>query len=263
MASRPAQLTAENAAVFQEQAVVALYHLRLPYPTEVFDILAGLIQGEPRSVLDVGTGTGELTRPLAARGNRVDAVDISAAMVQKGRNLPGGDNPRLRWVVAPIETAELQPPYCLITAGDSMHWMDWEVVFPRFRQILTPRGLVAIVHRDEPGPPWQEGLMGLIRQYSTMRNYQPFDLIEELQVRGLFQPLGHRETTPATSGQKIEDYVASFHSRSSLSRSRMPLADVTAFDNRLRELVEPWSNKGTIELETVASVVWGVPRGKS
>ncbi len=263
MASRPAQLTAENAAVFQEQGVVDLYHLRLSYPPEVFDIVGGLIQGEPRSVLDVGTGTGELARPLAARGNRVDAVDISEAMVEKGRSLPGGSHPLLRWLVGPIETAELQPPYSLITAGDSMHWMDWEVVFPRFRQILTPRGLVAIVHRDEPGSPWQEGLMRLIRQYSTMRNYQPFDLIEELQVRGLFQPLGHRETTPATSRQTIEDYVASFHSRSSLPRSRMPPADIAAFDNRLRELVEPWSNKGTIELETVASVVWGVPRGKS
>ncbi len=263
MASRPAQLTAENAAVFQEQGVVDLYHLRLPYPPEVFDILVGLIQGEPRSVLDVGTGTGELARPLAARGNRVDAVDISEAMVEKGRNVPSGDNPLLRWIVAPIETAELQPPYSLITAGDSMHWMEWDLVFPRFRQILTPRGLVAIVHRDEPGPPWQEGLMQLIRQYSTMRNYEPFDLVEELERRGLFRVVGKQETKPATSRQTIEDYVASFHSRSSLSPSRMPPSNAAAFDDRLRELVESWSNKGTIALETIASVVWGVPRGKS
>ncbi len=260
MASRPAHLTAENAAVFQERNVVDVYHLRLPYPPEVYDILEGLIRDEPRSVLDVGTGTGEFARPLTGRADRVDAVDISAAMVAKGRTLPGGDHPRLRWVVAPIETAELRPPYSLITAGDSLHWMDWEVVFPRFGHVLTADGLVAIIQRDEPRPPWQESLMGLIRQYSTMRNYQPFDLIEELQRRGLFRASGRRETAAATTWQLVDDYVASFHSRSSLSQGRMPPADFAAFDSRLRELVAPYCKEGMIELQTIASVVWGVPQ---
>ena len=173
--------------------------------------------------------------------------------------MPGGDHPRLRWIVAPIATAELQTLYSLITAGDSMHWMDWEAVFPRFRQILTPCGLLVIVHRNEPELPWQDELMHLIRQYSTMRNYQPFDLIAELQRRGLFRVVGKHETAPATAQQSVEDYVASFHSRSSLSRRRMPQADVVAFDNHLTKLVEPWSNVGMLELHTVASVVWGVP----
>ena len=260
MPSRPVHLTAENAAAFQDQDVVDLYHLRLPYPPQVYDIVEGLIRGEPRSVLDVGTGTGELARPLAGRADRVDAVDISAAMVAQGRMLPGGDHPRLRWVVSPIETAALHPPYSLITAGDSLHWMDWEVVFPRFRQMLAAGGLMAIVERNEPGPPWQEGLMRLIRQYSTMRNYQPFDLIEELQGRGLFQPRGRRQTAPTTAWQSSEDYIASFHSRSSLSRSRMRPADLAAFDSRLRELVTPYCSEGRVELQTIADVVWGVPQ---
>ncbi|MBA2363117.1 MAG: class I SAM-dependent methyltransferase [Chloroflexia bacterium] len=259
MTARPAHLTAENAAAFREQGVVDLYHLRLPYPREVFGILTGLTTGEPLSVLDVGAGTGELARPLAGRANRVDAVDISEAMVKKGRTMPGGNHPHLRWIVLSVETAELWPPYSLITAGDSMHWMDWEVVFPRFREILTPRGLVAIVHRDEPDPPWQEDLMQLIRHYSTMRNYQPFDLITELEQRGLFLVAGKHETAPVSTQQSVEDYVASFHSRSSLSRRRMPSADVAAFDHQLRELVEPWSSAGMLDLQTVASVVWGVP----
>jgi SAM-dependent methyltransferase len=260
MASKPAHLTAENAAAFREQSVVDVYHLRLPYPPEVFDILVGLFQSEPRSVLDVGAGTGELARPLAGRADHVDAVDISESMVAKGQVLPGGDNPRLRWIVAPIETAELRPPYSLITAGDSIHWMDWDVVFPRFREVLTERGFVALVHRDEPGPPWERGLMKLIRQYSTMRNFQPFDPIEELEKRGHFRQVGRQETSPATSQQSIEDYVASFHSRASLSRDRMSPADATAFDNHLRELVEPWNIGGMLDLETIASVVWGVPQ---
>jgi hypothetical protein len=93
-----------------------------------------------------------------------------------------------------------------------------------------------------------------------MRNYQPFDLIEELQGRGLFQPTGHRQTAPTSAWQSCEDYIASFHSRSSLARSRMRPADVAAFDSQLRDVVTPYCNNGMIELQTIADVVWGVPQ---
>src|SRR5579875_684138 len=221
MPSKPAHLTAENAARFRDQSVVDLYHLRLPYPPEVFDTLVELVTDEPRAVLDVGTGTGDLARRLVNQVDRVDAVDVSAAMIARGQTLPEGDNPRLHWIEGRIEDVALQPPYALILAGDSMHWMEWETVFPRFAELRTPHGVVAVVHRDELDPPWQDGLTRLIQQYSTIRNYQPFDLFAELEQRGLFREVGRRETAPVTSLQSIDDYIASFHSRSSLSRDHM------------------------------------------
>ncbi len=42
------------AKAFQDENVVQAYHFRAPYPSETFDILAGLIHKEPRHVLDVG-----------------------------------------------------------------------------------------------------------------------------------------------------------------------------------------------------------------
>ncbi len=218
MTPKPAHLTAANASRFQDQSVVDLYHLRLPYPPEVFDILLDLITDEPRTVLDAGTGTGELARQLAERVDAIDAVDVSAAMIARGQTLPGGDHPHLRWIVGPIEDAPLRPPYALITAGDSLHWMDWDVVFPRFAEVCSPHVFVTLVHRTELAPPWQDGVTRLIQQYSTIRDYEPFDLIEHLEQRRLFQTVGRRETAPVTSRQSIADYIASFHSRSSLSR---------------------------------------------
>jgi len=261
MTPKPAHLTAANASRFQDRSVVDLYHLRLSYPPEIFDILLDLITDEPRTVLDAGTGTGELTRRLAERVDRVDAVDVSAAMIARGQTLPGGDQPRLRWIEGPIEDVSLRPPYALITAGDSVHWMDWDVVFPRFAELCSPHGCVALVHRTELAPPWQDGVTRLIQQYSTMRDYEPFDLIEQLEWRCLFQTIGSRETAPVTSRQQVEDYIASFYSRSSLSRDHMSGADANAFDQQLRTLVEPWSTDGLLELQTVGSVVWGRPRG--
>ncbi len=162
MASRPAHLMRENAARFQDATVVAVYPLRLPYSPEVFDVLVDLITDAPRVVLDIGTGTGDLARPLAARVDYVDAVDASAAMIAKGKTLPGGDHPQLRWIEGRIEDTPVEPPYALITAGDSLHWMDWDVVMPRFGAMSTPHGCLAIVHRTELPPPWHDGLSGLI-----------------------------------------------------------------------------------------------------
>jgi len=261
MAPKPAHLTAANAARFQDRSVVDLYHLRLPYPPEVFDILLDLITDEPRTVLDAGTGTGELARRLAERVDRVDAVDVSAAMIARGKTLHGGSQPRLRWIEGAIEDAPLSPPYALITAGDSMHWMDWEVVFPRFAEMCSPQGFVALVHRTELDAPWQDGVTRLIQRYSTMRDYEPFDLIEQLERRRLFHTIGRRETAPVTSRQSIADYIASFHSRSSLSWDHMQAVDANAFDQQLRTLVERWSTDELLELQTVGSVVWGRPQG--
>ena len=259
MLPKPAHLTTENAARFQDASVVERYPFRLPYPNETFDILVGLITDEPRTVLDVGAGTGDIARNLVTRVERVDAIDRSDAMMRKGKTLPQGDHPRLHWMSGEIEQVELHPPYALITAGESLHWMNWEVVLPRFHDAATPHGLLAIVERDEVPPPWQDSLSQLINRYSTMRNYQHFDLIEELEKRHLFQQKGESKTAPVTSTVSIEHYIASFHSRSSMSLERMPPADATAFDIGVRELVKPWSDEDRIQLQCIGSVVLGKP----
>src|SRR5947207_11668711 len=132
MLPRPAHLTPDNAARFKDQSVVDFYPLRLPYPPQVFDILVDLITDEPRAVLDVGSGTGDIARGLVRRVERVDAVDFSEAMIAKGKMVPEGDHPHLRWIYGAVDTVALDPPYALVTAGESVHWMNWEVVFPRF-----------------------------------------------------------------------------------------------------------------------------------
>jgi predicted TPR repeat methyltransferase len=47
------------------------------------DLLAGEF-GEARRVLEVGVGTGLLALPLAERGVRVDGIDLSVPMLERG-----------------------------------------------------------------------------------------------------------------------------------------------------------------------------------
>lgn len=109
------------AAVFGHPGVADAYQYRPPYPDEVFDLLERLITDRPRTVLDIGAGEGALARPLAPRVDHIDALDLSAAMVDAGRRRPGGRRSNLRWIVGAAETADLGGPYALVTAGAALH----------------------------------------------------------------------------------------------------------------------------------------------
>lgn len=111
----------ELAAVFAYPGVADAYQYRPPYPPGVFDVLEQITAGRPRDVLDIGAGEGALARPLASRFDHVDALDISAAMAGAGRRRPGGPQSNLRWLVGAAESAGLDGPYALVTAGASLH----------------------------------------------------------------------------------------------------------------------------------------------
>lgn len=253
------QLTAENAARFQEQGVANVYHLRLPHPEAVFTRLASLLPEQPCTILDVGTGTGDLARRMTAFAERVDAVDISAPMLAKGRSALGGDHPNLRWIHGRVEDTTFQPPYGLITGGDSIHWMDWDIVFPRFHDLLARGAVLAIVSRSEQPVPWLDDMQVLIEKYSVYRKFQAHNLVDDLVERGHFQVLGDYHTPPDTNQQSIDDYVMSWHSRGGLAREKMPAEHIVAFDSGLRALVTPYARDGYLTLLTEGHVTWGMP----
>jgi trans-aconitate methyltransferase len=131
----------------------------------VLDLLAQLITDEPRTVLDVGAGSGDLARHLVHVVDQVDAVDFSQHMIERGKQLPHGDAPQLRWICGKIEEVPLAPPYALITAGSSIHWLEWEKAFPLFCSILTPGGSLALVYRKTLPMPWDAEVRNLRAQF--------------------------------------------------------------------------------------------------
>ena len=259
MLPKPKHLGPEYAAQFADRSVVAAYRHRPPYPAEVFQVLAELVTATPRIVLDAGCGTGDVARQLVRIADRVDAVDPSAAMLEAGLRLPGGDDARLCWILGRIEDTPLDPPYALITTGDSLGWMDWAVALPRFRDVLVPSGYLAIVSRSAAFLPWGDELHQLIARYSTNRDFQPYDLIGELALRGLFRRVGEHHTVPVSFRQSLDDYVESIHSQNGFSRERMTAEAAAAFDAAVRELVSRACLDGTVELQVIGTVTWGYP----
>jgi hypothetical protein len=107
--------------------------------------------------------------------------------------------------------------------------------------------------------PWWRALRPLIPQYSTNRDFQPYDLLDELARRQLFSPEGCATTTPGLFSQSVEDYVESWHSRNGFSRERMGVSRALEFDAQVREIVGPYVQAGLLHYEVQVELAWGVP----
>ena len=259
MMPKPAHLGSRYASQFADPSVVAAYNLRPPYPDETFRILESLVDGDAGVVLDIGCGTGELARPLARTMKHVDALDPSPGLIEKGPTLPGGRAANIQWLLGSAEEAALDGPYSLIVAGASLHWTKWDVVLPRCRRLLASPGVMALVEDREIPNPWDNDLHALVRQFSTNREYQPFDLVAELEARSLFRRLGEQETSPVVFDQTLDEYVESFHARNGFSRDRMSPGNAHEFDRGVKQIVEPFCQGGIVRRQIYAAVVWGKP----
>ena len=97
---KPTHLGPQYGAQFSDASIVRAYHHRPPYPDEVFTILAALLAPGPATILDAGCGNGDIALGLLAcipRIERLDAVDLSPAMIAAGRQRSGSDeSPRWR-----------------------------------------------------------------------------------------------------------------------------------------------------------------------
>lgn len=259
--TRPRQFWDDHASLFKNRSLAEAYRLRPPYPDELYRILVGLLADQNARVLDVGCGPGKIARALVNQVGHVDAVDFSREMVRVGKSLANGNHPNLRWIHGRVEEVGLYPPYDMITAGSSVHWMEWSVIFPRFAEILSTGGNLVILDGDRPvESPWHDAELSLIRKYSTNQHYEQMDLIRELEDRNHFQPIGDRWTTPIVFSQPLPDYVASFHSRQSLSKEQMGDENVKAFDTELTHVLSDFADgERVIRFNVSTRVTWGKP----
>lgn len=259
MTGKPEHFHPTFAERFKCRSMAEAYRYRAAYPEETFELILGLLPEGERTILDAGCGPGTIALKLVEHVDRVDAVDPSLEMIRVGRNAPNGRHPGLRWIAGRIEDVTLAPPYSLIVCGTSLHWMDFDVVFPLFKSCLNPDGylVIARVFRDLP---WRNAERRVLYEYSTIRSFQPYDLIDEITAGGLFEKLGEEETRPVNVEQSVEDYIMSYHSKERFCADAMGGAVADEFQKQMRAVLSPYSTENKVTFSTKGVVVWGRPR---
>jgi SAM-dependent methyltransferase len=119
---------------------------RPAYPDALIDRaceVGGL--GPGASVLEIGCGTGQLTRSLLARGLRVTAIEPGERLIARAR-AQLGDAGEVEFVHRRLEEA---PPahaqYSAAFSGSAIHWVDPDVSWRRTAEALVDGGTLALV----------------------------------------------------------------------------------------------------------------------
>lgn len=217
-------------------SVAEVYERGRPeYPRAAIGALAaelGIAAGDP--VLDLGAGTGKLSRALVAAGFDVTAVEpLPELRALLARRI---DIERIREGVAeriPLPDASV----AAVTVADAFHWFDKPVALAEIRRVLHPRGGLAVISM---APDWRDASWAheLGTLLSEMRPQHPhFDgppwseIIRELG--GWSEPRDVQVTTrEPSSPERVADHMASMSWVAAL-----PPAERDALMDRIRAIV--------------------------
>jgi SAM-dependent methyltransferase len=155
--------------VFNEVAVE--YDRNRPtYPDALVDQaceVAGVGDGD--RVLEIGCGTGQLTRSLLARGLRVTALEPGDRLIRiAGENLKDAGD--VEFVHARLEDAQLPREYEAVFSASAIHWVDPDLSWRKIADVLAPDGTLALIQyfglQERRSADDQEALLSALRTHA-------------------------------------------------------------------------------------------------
>jgi SAM-dependent methyltransferase len=154
------------------------------YPDEAVSWLLGK---RPLTVVDVGAGTGKLTRQLVAAGHEVVAVEPLAemraqlrAVVPEARALAGSAEA----IPLPSQSADA------VVAAQAFHWFDDERALPEIARVLRSGGVLGLIwNMRDDSVEWMARLSALLGAERIEYAGYPSEIVAR---SGLFEPVEHR-----------------------------------------------------------------------
>ena len=166
--TRPTPSARHYGKVFDE--VAAEYDRNRPiYPDELVDQacqVAGI--GEGDQVLEIGCGSGQLTRSLVARGLHVTALEPGKNLIALARQNLGGAG-AVEFMNARFEDASCPDEHFrAVFSASALHWVDPKVGWLKIADVLVPGGTLALMSyfglEEQRSKPDQEAVLAAMRK---------------------------------------------------------------------------------------------------
>jgi len=217
------------------------YELGRPrWPEELIDRVAGVLElGSDATVLDLGAGTGKLTRDLVPRFGRVIAVepdDAMRAVLEEG--VPEAESLAGSAEAIPLPDASVDAVF----TAEAFHWYASDKSVGEIVRVLRPRGgLVILWNLDfgDPDPPMGEEVDRVIDVAFAKGGAPGIGKVlsgfwREPIAKGPFEPLQESEVERTVTRTR-DQWLANMLSVSSIAA--LSDADREEFAARLHELV--------------------------
>jgi ubiquinone/menaquinone biosynthesis C-methylase UbiE len=200
-----------------------------------------------RTVLDLGAGTGKLTRALVATGAHVIAVEPGDGMrAELERAVPEAQALRGAAEDIPVPDSSVDA----VTVGQAFHWFRHDEALPELHRILRPGGGVGLVwnSRDQDSP-LQRVVNDLIATLVPPKRAVAFGSSGRLAESELFGPMEERRFSfvQELDAETLVDRIASIS-----FVAAAPEADRRRIERELRDLVA--ANGGVVAFPYVTVV---------
>jgi SAM-dependent methyltransferase len=219
------------------------YELGRPeWPEELIDrVIQGLALDEDAAVLDLGAGTGKLTRALVRRFGRVLAVEPDDAMrAVLEEVVPAADARAGGAEMIPLEEGSVGAVF----SAEAFHWFATRKAVEEIARVLRPCGGLGILWNipvGETEPPLGEPAEALIEEAFRRGGAPGLPRVLSGEWREAFAGSAFGELREEAVDREVvsdrESWLANLLSVSSIAVQ--PEADRRAFAARVRELVPP------------------------
>jgi ubiquinone/menaquinone biosynthesis C-methylase UbiE len=171
----------ENATNFFSHLAEGYARYRPTYPDALFQFLASQCPAEA-TVWDCGAGSGQASRGLARKFDRVVATDVSVDQISRGPATP-----RVTYAVCSAEQPAFRTDSIdLVTVAQALHWFRHDEFYAEVRRVLKPGGKLAVwcysllsvdervdpviqrLYTDILGPYWPERRRHIDAGYTTI-----------------------------------------------------------------------------------------------
>ncbi len=239
--------------------VASYVRSRPSYPPDLFRFLHDDLGLRPHhTVVDVGSGTGILTRQLLALGNRVLAVEPNEAMRQAAEASLGGHDRFVSVNGSAEETGLAAAAADFVVAGQAFHWFDPAAASRELGRVLSPGGWSVVVwnHRRLTGSPFLQAYEAFLVEWGTDYATVAGKHADAAALGSFFRGGEYRERAfPNTQTLDEQGLLDRFFSSSYLPGPRH--ADRGKMVTAARQLFRRHQRGGSVRIEYDTLTYWG------